>query len=169
MLKVFFTSIHFMKFLGGRLHMSYFGATGAPVLGLWWRLLWIAMAKLVLVYLLFVEANIIYIPWGPPLMLHLPTSWQQAWLPVASQHAAVALGRSWFGIERSITRTEDRCATIIPATRLHFITWYAKSIFNHKFSSNIIILHNSCKFPQPIDWQAKLELAENFNRTGYDL
>ena len=51
----------------------------------------------------FAEANVMYIPRDPPLVLHVPTSW---WLG------------TWLQYKRGITRTEDEGATIVPATRL---------------------------------------------------
>ena len=58
-------------------HMSFFGATGTPVLDFWWHLLWGLKPEWVLPYSLFAEANVMYIPPDPPLGLHLPTSWWQ--------------------------------------------------------------------------------------------
>ena len=57
------------------------------------------------------EANVMYIPWDPPLVLHLPTSWQPASQAVTSLHASAEVGRA-------ITCTEDKCAMIVPATWL---------------------------------------------------
>ena len=45
----------------------------------------------VLPYSLFAEANVMYIPWDPPLVLHLPTSW---W-PVCSQSCPHILLQRW--------------------------------------------------------------------------
>ena len=42
--------------------MSFFGATGTPVLDFWWRLLWGSKPEWVLPYSLFAEANVMYIP-----------------------------------------------------------------------------------------------------------
>ena len=50
--------------------MSYFGATGTPVVDFWWRLLWVSNPEWVLPYLHF-EANVMYIPWDLPLELHI--------------------------------------------------------------------------------------------------
>ena len=55
--------------------MSFLGATGSPVLGCWLRLLCLSKPEWVLPYLLFAEANVMYIPRDPPLVLHVPTSW----------------------------------------------------------------------------------------------
>ena len=41
-------------------------------------LLWGSKPEWVLPYSLFVEVNVMYIPQDPPLVLHLPTSWQSA-------------------------------------------------------------------------------------------
>ena len=67
------------KVFGG--HVSFFGATGTPVLDFWWCLPWVSKPEWVLPYSLFVEANVMYIAWDPPLVLHEPTSWR----PVHSQ------------------------------------------------------------------------------------
>ena len=40
----------FFKAFGGHIHMSYFGATGTPVLDFFWRLLWVSKPKFVLPY-----------------------------------------------------------------------------------------------------------------------
>ena len=40
----------------------------------------------------FAQANVVYIPWDLPLVLHLPPSWQPAWLSVASLHASAVVG-----------------------------------------------------------------------------
>ena len=37
-------------FFGTHIHMSYFGATGTPVLDFWWRLFWVSKPKWVLPY-----------------------------------------------------------------------------------------------------------------------
>ena len=49
-LMVFFV---FFKVFGG--HMSFFGATGTPVLDFWWRLLWVSKPEWVLPYSLFLR------------------------------------------------------------------------------------------------------------------
>ena len=41
------TFVHFLFFVA---HMSYFGATGTPVLDFWWRLLWVSKPEWVLPY-----------------------------------------------------------------------------------------------------------------------
>ena len=43
-------------------------------------------------YSLYVEANAMYIPQDPPLVLHVATSWQQALLPVLSPHTVSRTG-----------------------------------------------------------------------------
>ena len=45
-------------------------------------LLWVSKPEWVLPYLLFAEANVMYIPWDPPLVLHMLTSWWPASPPV---------------------------------------------------------------------------------------
>ena len=59
----------FFKVFGG--HMSLFGATGTPVLNFWWHLLWVSKPEWVLPYSFFAEANVMYIPWDLPLVLHI--------------------------------------------------------------------------------------------------
>ena len=65
-----------IKFLADTYACPFFVATGTPVLDFWLHLLWGSKPEWVLPYLLFVEANVMYIPWDPPLVLHAPTSWQ---------------------------------------------------------------------------------------------
>ena len=43
--------------------MSFFGATGTPVLDFWWRLLWVFKARVgSALFAIFAEANVMYIP-----------------------------------------------------------------------------------------------------------
>ena len=72
-------------------HMSFFGDTGTPVLDFWWRVLWGSKPEWALPYLLFAEANVMYIPWDPALVLHLPTSLQ----PACSQSCPHILLQRW--------------------------------------------------------------------------
>ena len=58
--------------------MSFLGTTGTPALEFWWHLLWGSKAEWVLPYSLFAEVNVMYIPWDPPLVLHLLTTWWPA-------------------------------------------------------------------------------------------
>ena len=54
--------------------MSCFDTTGTPVLDFWWRLLWVSsQSQLCLIFCLIhiEEANVIYIPSDPPLMLYV--------------------------------------------------------------------------------------------------
>ena len=53
------SQLFFLNIFGGHIHMSCFGATDTPVLDFWWRLIRIA------------EANVMYIPWDPPLVPHI--------------------------------------------------------------------------------------------------
>ena len=70
-----------------------FRASGTPVLDSWWRLLWVSKPEWVLPYLLFfAAADVLYIPWDSPLILHMPTSWQSASPPVLSQHTVPSRG-----------------------------------------------------------------------------
>ena len=50
--------------------MSYFGATGTPVLDFWWRLLWVLKPEWFCL-IRIAEANVMYISWDPPLVLHV--------------------------------------------------------------------------------------------------
>ena len=79
----------FFKVFVGHIHMSFLGATGTPVSDFWWHLLWVSKPEWAA---LFTEANVMYVPWDPPLVLHLLTSWQLAWLPVLSTHTVASRG-----------------------------------------------------------------------------
>ena len=57
-----------------------------------------------------------YIPQDSPLVLHLLTSWRPA-RSRSLPHMHVQRW-TWLGFERAIARTEDECATIVPATQL---------------------------------------------------
>ena len=46
-----FEAFFFLKVFGG--YMSFFGATGTPVLDFWWRLFWVSKPEWVLPYSLF--------------------------------------------------------------------------------------------------------------------
>ena len=46
----FFFFFFLNSFFVGHIHMSYFGATGTPVLDFWWRLLWVSKPEWVLPY-----------------------------------------------------------------------------------------------------------------------
>ena len=58
--------------------MSFFGATGTPVLDFWWRLLWVSKPEWVLPYLLFCRGECNVHSQDPPLVLYLLTSWWPA-------------------------------------------------------------------------------------------
>ena len=45
---------------------------------------------------IFAEANVMYIPQDPPMVLHMPTSWQPAAQSVMSPHASAEVG---FGLD----------------------------------------------------------------------
>ena len=64
----------FLKVFGR--HMSFFGATGTPVLDFWWCLLWF-QSQSGFCLIRIAEANVMYVPQDPPLVL-LPTSWRPA-------------------------------------------------------------------------------------------
>ena len=55
--------------------MSFFGATDTPVLDFWWRLSSGFQSQSGFCLIRIVEANVMYIPRDPPLVLHVPTSW----------------------------------------------------------------------------------------------
>ena len=100
-----------------RTHMSFFGATGTSVLDFWWRLLWGSKPEWVLPYLFFCEGECSTFP-----KIH---HWCYTCRPLDGQHAAghfppcMCKGGAWLRFERAITRTEDKRATIVPATRLY--------------------------------------------------
>ena len=79
----------FLKVFGGHIHMSFFGATLTTVLDFWWRLLWVSKPEWVLPYLLFAEVNVMYIPWDPPMVVHMPSSWRPVAPPVLSPHTVL--------------------------------------------------------------------------------
>ena len=64
----------------------------------------------------FAEANIMQVPWDPPLAPHLPTFWWPASQLVAYLHAHFHSGRmlSLNGFQWTITRTEGERATVVP-------------------------------------------------------
>ena len=68
--RVFLLLFFFKIILGGHIHMSYFGATDTPVLDFWWYLLWVSKAR-VGCLICIAEANVMYVPWDPPLVLHI--------------------------------------------------------------------------------------------------
>ena len=57
----------------------------------------------------FAKVDLIYIPWDPPLLLHLPSFWQNA----SSFPTCISKGRNWFRIEWAITHTEDESANVV--------------------------------------------------------
>ena len=114
--------LFFLKFFFGG-HMSFFGAAGTPVLDFWWRLLWGSKPEWVLPYSLFAEANVMYIPWDPPLVLHLPTSW---W-PVCSQSCPHILLQRW-GCQDSNSCSQNICEPDALPTELNRGR-HSKSIF----------------------------------------
>ena len=83
--KINMHALHFWRthvlFLGGR-------GTCTPVLDFLWRLLWVSKPGGFCLIHFFVEANVMYIPWDPPLLLHTLTSWQLASQLVTSPHAS---------------------------------------------------------------------------------
>ena len=88
-----------------------------PVLDFWWRLLWVSKPEWFLPYLLFC---------GGKCNVHSPRSTSGAThanllvVSIAAGHLPICISRggTWLGFEQEITRTEDKCATIVPATRL---------------------------------------------------
>ena len=87
---IFFSFFFKKKFLADT--CPFFGATGTPVLDFWWRLLWVSKDRVgSALFAIFAEANVMYIPQDPPLLLHLPTSWRPA-QSVTSPHACAEVG-----------------------------------------------------------------------------
>ena len=87
-----FASIFFLKFLADTCPFGGEGGHWYPVLDFWLRLLWVSKPEWVLPHSLFAEANVMYIPQDPHLVLHMLTSWQQESQPVSSQHASAEVG-----------------------------------------------------------------------------
>ena len=58
-----------------------------------------------------------YIPRDPPVVLHVVNLLVAG---IAASHFPTCISRSgtWLRFEWAITRTEDKCTTIVPATRL---------------------------------------------------
>ena len=111
--------LYFFKVIFGG-HMSFLRATGNPCLGFLVTspLCFKARVDFAL-FTFFAEANVIYIPQDPPLVLHMCQ-------PLGSQHCSwslphmhVSRGGTWLRFERAITWTEDKRATIVPGTRLN--------------------------------------------------
>ena len=74
----------------------------------------------------FAEANVMHIPWDPPLMLHLPTSWQPVWQPITCTHACVEVGIGLLSNRQSPpkkTNTLRLCRR--PAKRQHYFVCFA--------------------------------------------
>ena len=57
--------------------MSYFGATGTPVLDFRWIILYVSKPESVLPYL-HCKGDVMYIPWDPPLVLYIANLWTTA-------------------------------------------------------------------------------------------
>ena len=91
-----------------------FGATGTTVLDFWWRLLWDSKPGWFLPYLLFAEANVMYIPWDPPLVLNLLTSWQL----VCSRSCPHILVQRW-GCQDSNSCSQNICESDALPTELN--------------------------------------------------
>ena len=70
----------YISFLGGHLYPCFEFMVTSPL----------GFKALVSCLTCSTEANVIYIPCDPPLMLHLPTSWQSVWLPVLSPHTVAS-------------------------------------------------------------------------------
>ena len=99
--------IFFLKFLADT-HIL-FGAASTPVLDFWWHLIWVSKPEWVLPYsLFFAEVYVMYIPWDPPLVLHIadlltdsiagrrPGSYlAQGYYCVAAVGLEPAINRSW--------------------------------------------------------------------------
>ena len=70
--------VFFKKFLQDM--SPFYGATDAPVLDFWWRLLWVSKPERAALFELSRGICVtLHVPWDSPLLRHLPTSWQPAW------------------------------------------------------------------------------------------
>ena len=87
-----------------------------------------------LISLCFAEANVMHIFWDPSLVLHLLISWQPASQPVTSP-TCISRGVNWLSFKRTITRTEDECATIGP------VTWLEPNILVSVYLTNVWCEH----------------------------
>ena len=118
----FFDEIHvidFLKvFLGG--YMFFLGATGTPILDFWWRLLCVSNQSGFCFIHYFVEVNVMYSAWDPPLVLHMPTSWQPVLQPVTSPHASAEVEWIWTGNHLHRRQTRYHCASY-PAFCAHSV------------------------------------------------
>ena len=76
----------------------FFGGHTCPVLGPLIPLFWISgdFSSGFLTYSFFAEVNVMYIPWDPPLVLHMWTSWWLALQRVLSPHTVVVVRLSGF-------------------------------------------------------------------------
>ena len=99
--------------------------------------------------LFFAEANVMYILWDPPLVLHMPNSASTA----SHFPTCISRGGSWLGIKWAITRTEEERATSVPATRILPLS----SIVRCQFVQNI----GSVNAPQQI-WQMDHKMDHMF-------
>ena len=104
----------FLKFLADT-HVLFWRATGTPVLDFWWCLLWGSKPEWVLAYSLFAEANVMYISLDPPLVLHLPTSWQ----PARSRSCPHILLQRW-GCRDSNSCSQNICESDAQPTELNW-------------------------------------------------
>ena len=122
--------------------MSFFGATGTPVLNFWWCLLWVSKPEWVLPYSLFAEANVMYIPRDAPLVLHLPTSWRPAcsWSLSHMHVQRWDLARIRMGNHADRRRKRYHCASD-PAKsclQFHILTSAARSLI-YSNQKNIVL------------------------------
>ena len=120
--------------------MSYFGATGTPVLDFWWRLLWVSKPEWFCL-IRIAEANVMYISWDPPLVLHIadlltdsivgrrPGSYlAQGYYCVAAVSLEPAINRSWVPrANHSATRPGPRNLHLVHHCLVTFIKRIASS------------------------------------------
>ena len=92
--------------------MSFFGATGTPVLDFWWRLLWVSKPEWVLPYSLFLRRRMSCT--FPRFTSGATLADLLALVHSRSLPTCMCRGGTWLGF----ARTEDERATIVPATRL---------------------------------------------------
>ena len=108
--------------------MSFFGGPQIP-------LFWISgdvssgfqsQSGLCLIHF-FVEANVMYIPCDPPLVLHMLTSWQLAAQPVTSTHASAEVGLG-SNLNGQSPRQTTNALPLCPYGIKHFVYTLMRSV-----------------------------------------
>ena len=148
----------FYKVFGG--HMSFFGATDTPVFDFWWRLFWGSKPEWVLPYSLFVEADVMYIPRDPCLVLHMPTSWQ----PACSRSLPHMHVQRWDLARIQISNRPDRrrmryhCASDPATFMLYFMLPYFEALWLFAYgTSNNITMFKKCDISREDDVELWIE------------